>query len=498
VAPRGPGLGMVWEKPVDPIRAAADLRAMADLGVRAIRTNIWEDGPLFDLADTLGILVFQELPVRYATAPSLADSLAYILRHVDRIREGGRVYALGLAYAPDTFNPETCRLLGEMSAAAADSLHTYIVSEFEADESCPGSVDLIFLREDRSRTIPGTQSGEISFAVNSGRTMLETEGAEQTEYFANRLPDRLSSGVWTFIYRWADAPDPTAFAARPGRGNWGLHRDDGSSRPALAVVEGAARRSQRAFPRPVPLPPASPANGYVLAGWTMVLALLLVYAQSPRFRSMSGRYFAAHGIYRRTVADNRDDLTVSNVTVLLCVSLLFGMVGERALRSYADHRAYAALWSWSGEGTRAVLNSLMESPVMLSLLIALLALLVVLLWMIVWYLLAARTSGGTFSQVMTLSIWPRWPVLATLPVVMLVAAGSWGDAAARLSVVWVLATGVWSTVRTNLDASRVLRLRPLGVTLLWLSAPIVPLLLAALLLAGRYADKLHYLGQLAR
>ncbi len=99
---------------------------------------------------------------------------------------------------------------------------------------------------------------------------------------------------------------------------------------------------------------------------------------------------------------------------------------------------------------------------------------------------------------MTLSIWPRWPVLATLPVVMLVAAGSGGDAAARYSVAWVLVTGIWSTIRTNLDASHVLRMRPFAVALLLLSAPFIPILLALLLLAGRYGDKLAYLQQLAR
>lgn len=489
-----PGLGMVWDKPEDPIRAAADLRAMADLSVRAIRSSVWEDRRLFDLADTLGILVFQELSVRYPTSRTLADTLGYVLRQVDRVREGGRVYALGLAYAPDTSNPETCRLLGEMTAAAAGSLKTYIVSEFDVDESCPSSVDLVLLRAIRQ----GAHAGEMGFAVDSEPDLPDFEGAEQAEYYANQLPARLSAGVWTFLYRWADAPEPSAFAARPGGGRWGLHRSDGSSRPSLGVVEGAARRSQRAFARPVPSAPRAPANGYVLAGWAMLLALLLVYARSPRFRSMSGRYFAAHGIYRTAVADNRDHLIFSNVTVLLCVSMLFGMVGEQALRSYADHPAYSALWNWSGEGVRGALNTLMGSPVRFSLLIGLLALLGMLLWMIAWYLLAARSRGGTFSQVMTLSIWPRWPVLATLPVVMLVAAGSWGDAAARYSVVWVLATGVWSTIRTNLDASHVLRMQPLAVVLLWLSAPFVSILLAALLLAGRHGDKLVYLQQLAR
>ena len=493
-----PGLGMVWEKPDDPIRAAADLRAMADLGVKAIRTSVWEDRRLFDLADTLGIVVFQELPLRYPTSRMLGDTLDYVLRSVDRISAGGRVFALGLAYAPDTSNPETCRLLGEMTQAAGASLETYIVSEFDEDESCGGSVDLVLHRAEHLFSRPEAHAGEMGMAVEPAPETPGTEGNRQAEYYAAHLPERLSAQAWTFLYRWADTSDSAGFAARPGVGNWGLHRDDGSSRPALGVIEGAVLRSQRAFPRPAPSPTRRPANGYVLAGWAMVLALLVVYARSPTFRSMSGRYFAAHGIYRTAVADNRDHLIFSNVTLLICESLLFGMVGEQALRSYGDHRAYAAIWNWSGEGVRTSLNTLMASPVTLSLLIGLLALLGVLLWMVVWYLTAARSNGASFSQVMTLSIWPRWPVLAMLPVVMLVATGSWGDTAARYSVLWVLVTGAWSTVRTNLDASYVLRLRPLAVVLLWLSAPFVPILLAALLLAIRYGDKLGYLQQLAR
>jgi hypothetical protein len=493
-----PGLGMVWEKPADAIRAAADLRAMADLGVRAIRTDVWEDPLLFDLADTLGILVFQDLPMRYPTARVLADSLDYLLRRMDRIGAGGRVQAVGLAYAPDTTNPETCGLLRQMTDAAGESVQTYIISEFDEDNSCSASVDLVFLRNADHPLSGGSHAGELGQAVLPDSDLSEYEGAQQAEFYANRLPARLSTGVWTFLHRWADAPDPGAFAARPGGGNWGLHRSDGSSRPARSVVEGAAIRAQRAFPRPVPGPPRSPANGYVLAGWAIVLALLLVYATSPSFRSMTGRYFAAHGIYRTAVADDRDNLILSNITVLVCMSLLFGMVGDQALRSYADHSAYAALWNWSGEELRSTLNTLMGRPVVLSLLIALAALLGVLIWMIAWYLSAARSSGGTFNQVMTLSIWPRWPVLVTLPVVMLVAAGAGGDAAARYSVLWVLLTGAWSTVRTNLDATHVLRMRPLAVLLLWLSAPFIPILVAALLLLGRHGDKLAYLQQLAR
>lgn len=493
-----PGLGMVWLKPEDDIRAAADLRAMSDLGVRAIRTSVWEDRRLFDLADTLGILVFQELPITYPTARTLGDSLAYALRLVERVRAGGRVHALGLAYAPDTSDPSTCALLAEMTEAAGASLKTYVVSEFESADSCPGSVDLVLLRGERQTADPETHAGEMGVAVSSDQDLPEYEGAQQAEYFATHLPARLSGEAWTFVYRWADVPNPSAFAARPGAGLWGLHREDGSSRPAVGVVEGAVLRAQRAFPRPVPRPAETPTNGYVLAGWAMVLALLTVYASSPRVRSMAGRYFAAHGIYRTAVADDRDNMILSNVVVLLCMSLLFGMVAEQALRSYADHPAYAALWNWSGAEARGTLDLLTGSPVRLSLVIGFLALSGVLIWMVAWYLAAARSSGGTFNQVMTLSIWPRWPVLVTLPVVMLVAAGSWGDVAARYSVLWVLVTGAWSTIRTNVDAAYVLRMRPLALVLLWLFGPFVPILLAGLWLAVRHGDKLAYLQQLAR
>lgn len=480
---------MVWEKPEDPIRAAADLRAMADLGVTGIRTGLWDDPTLFDLADTLGIGVYQEVPVHFLPYAALADTADYIRAVVGRIASSGRARGVGLAYAPETSDSRTCALLDAIAGSADGRLESYLVSVFDPARSCRESVDFVLYTQLSAMTEDAVHLAEF------GAPGAE-DGLLQADFFADRLPDRLALNLWTFIARWTDAATPSDFAATPATSQWGLHSIDGASRPAVAIIEGAATRGQRVFPRGAPTPSGRPAYRYVLAGWVVLLVMLLAYARSPRLRSMYARYFSAHGIYRAAVRDDRDRMVGSTVTLLASMSLLFGMVTDQAIRSYADHRVYAAIWHWAAPSTRSILDALVSSPLLLTSSVAVLALMGVGIWIAAWFLAAGRPNGASWSQAMILSIWPRWPVFATLPVVMLIAAGSWGDLAARVSVVWVLVTGAWSTVRTNIDASAVLRMHPFSVALLWLTTPFVPLAALGLLLWARFAPEIGFLRTL--
>lgn len=480
------GLGMVWEKPEDPIRAAADLRAMADLGVTGVRTSVWEDPMIFDLADTLGIRVYQEVSIHFAPASALADTVDYIRNVVGRIAAAGRVRGVGLAYAPETSDPSTCALLGDVAASAAGRIETYVVSVFDPARSCRESVDFVLYTQ-----LSASPEDDVHLAEFGAAGIAD--GLLQSDFFADRLPDRLAMNRWTFVARWTDAASPSDFAATPATSTWGLHSIDGTPRPAVSIIAGAAMRGQRVFPRGVPPPSDRPAYRYVLAGWVVLLVILLAYARSPRLRSMYSRYFAAHGIYRMAVGDNRDRMIGSNLTLLACMSLLFGMVTDQAIRSYSDHRVYAAIWHWAAPNTRSTLDALIASPLLLTSSVALLALLGVGIWIAAWFLAAGRPNGASWSQAIILSVWPRWPVFATLPVVMLIAAGSWGDLAARVSVVWVLVTGAWSTVRTNLDAAAVLRMRAVSVGLLWATTPFVPLAVLGLFLWARFGPEIGFL-----
>ncbi|NNE68724.1 MAG: hypothetical protein HKN29_00015 [Rhodothermales bacterium] len=483
------GLGMAWSKPDDPIRAAADLRAMADLGVRAVRTNVWDDRLLFDLADTLGIAVFQEVPLYFPAYPVLADTAAHLRRVVQRLAREGRVQAVGLAFAPDTSDPRTCALLSGLTAEADGRIHTYVVSVLDRPRSCGDAVDFVLFGHHSPEA-----DGQVHLAEFGASALPDPQG--QADYFADHLPGRLQQPLWTFVAHWADPSVNMEFAATPGTMGWGLHTADGASRPAVRIVEGASVRGQQVFARGVPAPPLPPAYRYVLAGWVVLLVLLVAYAQSPRLRSLYARYFAAHGIYRVAVAENRDPMYASTATLLASMSLLFGMVSDQAIRSYSHHPAYAAVWYWVSPENRATLDALIGNPFWLTTLIAVLALLGVGTWVAAWYFAAARPAGARASQVLILSVWPRWPVFATLPVVMLIAAGSWGDVAARLSVAWVMVTGAWSTVRTNIDAASVFRLGPLGVAMLWLMTPFVPILLAGIYLWAQYGSHISFLRTL--
>ena len=477
------GVGVVWQKPADGIRAAADLRAIRDLGLTAVRTQVWEDGELSDLADTLGIRVLMELEVAFPTASVLADSMGWMRRTVAGIGRSGRALAVGLARAPDTRDPEVCRLLREV--ADESSLPTYFVSAYRSPDPCESVVDFVLYRQ-----APGPATG--AHLADVGRP-VRSEGREQARYLAEVLPGRASADAWTFLYRWADA-GPADFAPLPLGERWGIKAADGSPRPAVEVVRGVLTAGQTVFSQSPPDADNQQGSGYVLAGWVMILILLAIVVRTPRFATMATRYFTAHGIYRTAVSDGRDPLLAQSILLLLTVSLLVGLVGGRAVSLLDHHPGFSAVWHWSGPRLRAALDYLVAEPALLAGSIAAVALVASVIWMVAWHAVVARTRGARFSQVMVLSIWPRWPVLLTLPVIMLV---PHSETAIVAATGWILLSGVWSTARTNLDAGRVLRPSPLFALVLWLLSPAVIGTVAALAVLAGSTEKLAFLRGLA-
>ena len=172
------------------------------------------------------------------------------------------------------------------------------------------------------------------------------------------------------------------------------------------------------FNRPARALPHRPVNQNVVLGWVMIIALLVAFVRTPRFRLMSTRYFTAHGIWRSAVQENRDPMTLANVTLLVTMALLAGTVIQLALRLVQDHPAFEALWTWSSPATRALLDDLLNAPAILTLVIAGAALLLAVIWMVAWYGAVGRRYRARFSQVLMLSVWPRWPILLTLPPMM--------------------------------------------------------------------------------
>ncbi|MDX1740707.1 MAG: hypothetical protein R3178_05405, partial [Rhodothermales bacterium] len=68
-------VGTTWSPPEDPDLAEKDLREMKAAGFSIVRLGRLATADLMVLADTLGIDVYQDLPVRAVTSNVLADTL---------------------------------------------------------------------------------------------------------------------------------------------------------------------------------------------------------------------------------------------------------------------------------------------------------------------------------------------------------------------------------------------------------------------------------------
>ena len=79
--------GVAWAAPEDIGSAAADLGAKRRMGVEAVRTHLVRDERLLAVADSLGLSLFQELPLAGLPALSLLDTLTHARQLLDATLE---------------------------------------------------------------------------------------------------------------------------------------------------------------------------------------------------------------------------------------------------------------------------------------------------------------------------------------------------------------------------------------------------------------------------
>ena len=91
VAAQRPVPGVVWEVP-DEAQAVRDLLWMRQIGVQAVRTGVVESERLLGVADSLGLQLYQDLPVSSLSAAALQDSLTGAVQLLNRIVAKSRAH----------------------------------------------------------------------------------------------------------------------------------------------------------------------------------------------------------------------------------------------------------------------------------------------------------------------------------------------------------------------------------------------------------------------
>ncbi len=510
---------MVWEIPDDYQEAAQDLLEMQLMGINAVRTGLLFDSGLLSMADSLGIIVFRELPFFGYGATGFADSLAVSDSLVTLLLETGRGHSssgpIGLTRNSDTGSPKMCAAIRTLAQKIAASGGTsYYVSSFVESDVCFTEVDFVLLdaldnREphlllERWQKKHGTDVGLArvgTYVVPQSEAGVSIPGSP--EYQARFLEDvflnlKNTSNVGVFVHRWKDENRQRYQLADPYRRNYGLYNRAKDPRPSLYVTRGVYLGIQDAFAFEKGNPVERPLHWFTLVGWILLSMMSVIYAGSPRFRSIIPRYFFAHGFYRNSVREAREVLPLTSTAILTIMGLSIGLIAAHVITAMRETRLMLQLFAWMDAGARTSLTLVLDAPFILAILMGSIALMSMSLWMAIWIGASGRRTPLYPSQALMLAVWPRWQVLFILPVAMTFESVSniplWANAVMALT--WILCA-YWATIRTAFDLSKVARIAPGKAALIWM---LNPLILGTIIL-GKWSlfhmDLVAYLWHLA-
>lgn len=505
-AQRAPQVGVVWDPPSDVLQAEADLRAMRAMGFDAVRTRILRRPSLLELADVLGLELYQEVTLPFRTGSELTDTLGSVrtaLADALVMAEGHRSARMfGFAFAPATSEESVCAALAELAdfarRRAAPEVRYYYVSWLPESDRCAGAVDLVLLDDpvhDRPLRLLNRWRGESRVGLAAVGRRVDPEAARgllvpdseerQALFLEETLPAvraRRDLAV-AFVFRWQDPPDGArdAFHPSPFGAVYGLQDETGRPRLARDVVEGILVRGQTTFRLLAGSPPGPVASWFVLLGWLVLATMAILVAASPRFRSMIPRYFFAHGFYRHAIQEGRDVLSVISTVLLVLLGTIIGLLGAQVTRMLTDSAPVHALWYRATVEGRAAMDALLTDQALLVVFIGSAGLLTLVFWVSVWTLAMQRRSPLKPSQALATAVWPRWPMLVLLIVAMVldgverVDRETFRQAVAWMPAAWFL-IALWGTIRTNVDLAQIARVNPAATVVLWLVSPVVLLM----------------------
>jgi len=495
----GPVIGVDWVAPGDFRDAASDLVEMAEVGFSAVRMPPVFDREFYTLADTLGLTLYMELPFTQLSARGLREELAEADSVLSLVLEAGRGHTsagpIGITRMSDTRSIGGCDAIRNVAERIqATGRKAYYTSPFLEGDRCSEAVDFILVDVltpfGDSSVLDGLMEGTVDpgpaefglTGLGAAVTRPEAEGwavegspAAQARYMESALNRvRRSDLSHVFVHRWRDqTADPSVLADPWGR-DYGLYTLDSDPRPALQVVRGILRGFQDtfAFDEGEPLDPARP--WFSVLGWLMVTLTALMYAGSPRFRTMIPRYFFAHGFFRNAVREAREVLPLTSTAILTVTGLSIGLIGSFVFTGLKDLTLSIHWYRLLSEGTQTSLTAIINVPFVLTVLIGSTTLLSTSVWMGFWMAITGRRARLLPSQALMLASWPRWQVLLLLPITMTLQATAgiplWSIL--WLSIFW-LGTAFWATIRTSFDLYKITGVPPLAAGMVWIIHPLV-------------------------
>ena len=492
---------------------------MKEAGVEAVRTDLIQDTTLLRLADTLGLQLYQELPVDYFAADQLLDSLSYARRLLQQALRRARGHPsaryFGLARRSETSDTTACAYFRQLTDLVHDQgppgSQTYYLSAFVGQDRCAGAVDLVLLdglrvhsphrlltrwRQERPDSLSeGTAVGLGTLGMpvkeGAGRGLRQPYSPEaQARYFETSLRALLADTSQTqapvfFVYRWKDVGQEAAATAygleRPGNYSYGLIDEGGNRRPAFEVVRGFFTGNQMVFAFDAGEQPPPPFPWLRLLGWGILFLLGVGYFASEQFQELVPRYFAAHAFYREAVREGRGSLFGINTILLVALSLSIGTIGSMALQMVGEREVTVLLMQQQPEAWQDFIVTTLTRPIMLALLLGSFFAFVVGLWTLILTLLSYSYESLDPMQVLLLILLPHWWLVALMVAILAIDTLPAMTALFGLTILMglLLLSILYAMLRTVYDYGKVAR-APFPIMLFaGITSPIILLALVA-------------------
>ena len=487
--------------------------------MEAVRTDLIQDTTLLRLADTLGLQLYQELPIDYFSADRLRDSLSYarglLQQALRRARGHPSARHFGLARRSETSDTTACASLRQLTdlvhSQGPPGSQTYYLSAFVKQDQCAGAVDLVLLDGLRVHSpqrlltrwrqrAPDSLSGGAAVGLGTlGMPVKEGAGTglrrpyspeAQARYFETSLRAMLAdtsqvrSPVF-FVYRWQDVGPEAAATAygleRPGDYSYGLIDAEGNRRPAFEVVRGFFTGNQMVFAFKAGEQSLPPFPWLRLLGWGILFLLGMGYLVSEQFQELVPRYFGAHAFYREAVREGRNSLLGINTILLVALSLSIGIIGSMALQVVGEREVTVLLMQQQPEAWQDFVVTLLTRPIMLALLLGSFFAFVVGLWTLTLTLLSYSYESLDPMQVLLIVLLPHWWLVVLMVAVLVIDTLPAMTALFGLTILigLLLLTILYATLRTIYDYGKVAR-TPFPIMLFaGLISPVVLLALVA-------------------
>ncbi len=528
-----PVRGVVWDVPDVKVHAEADLAEMHRIGVEAVRVAVIRDDDLLVHADTLGLMLYVDLPVSHVPSRRLNDTLAYASAVLDTVLGLARLHPsirhIGLASFVDSSDSTACAYFQDLATQVRrhgpPGMQVYYVTRFVESDRCAGVVDFVLADvRDVKDPIRPLRQWTVSAEGRSSRLGLGALGKwvradtlsglrvpsspeAQARYFEHHLPVLLSDTLSVslpavFVFRWRDvqrtAPSTARDLESPYVQRYGLSTVQNIRRPAYEVIEGIYTGSRQTFAFSIGHHAPDGAPWTTLFGWGVIVLLGTFYALSPRFRHMVPRYFTAHFFYRDAVREGRDVLFGASTVLLISLGAAFGVTAAVLVGVLRETAPFVVAVWWLPTAFQGVVLTLLAQPWVLVILAGCTYALGIILWTIVLSLISQRRYPIAPGQALMLAVWPRWPLLVVMMGAIVVATSDVASSTVAFALAgsWIVVSAV-ATVRTVIDFVLVTRVPPpLAVPSLILYPGVVVAVGMALLLF-QYEPELRYLWHLA-